>query len=196
MNAGGLVDDDLVVGIIADNLDRPDCYRGFVLDGFPRTVGQAEKVCLQRSSLYIYLFTPCSQLDALLAAKGKKIESVIDLRVDDEVSAALSRCAFRNLTHTMQVVVNRISGRWIHKASGRSYHTEFAPPKVEGKDDVTGEALMRRKDDNPDTIRTRLQAFHKQTMPVLEHYKKVVKDINADQNIDVVTKELFEALSR
>ncbi len=92
--------------------------------------------------------------------------------------------------------MDRISGRWIHKASGRSYHTKFAPPKEEGKDDVTGEPLMRRKDDNPDTIRTRLAAFHKQTKPVLEHYKDVVKDINADRNIDVVTKDLFEALSR
>lgn len=132
-----------------------------------------------------------------MAAKGKKIKSVIDLQVDDEVRAVFEVAhSFRHLTHTAQVVVERISGRWIHKPSGRSYHTKNAPPKVEGKDDVTGEALIRRKDDNPDTIRTRLQAFHKQTAPVLQHYKDVVQELNAHQNIDTVTKELFEALSR
>ncbi|CAE7900603.1 ADK1 [Symbiodinium sp. KB8] len=158
MEAGGLVDDDLVVGIIADNINRTDCYRGFVLDGFPRTVGQAEK------------------LDALLAKQGKAINHVVKMSVDDEV------------------VVERISGRWIHKPSGRSYHTKFNPPKVAGVDDVTGEALIRRKDDNPDTIRTRLAAFHKQTAPVLEHYKSVVASVDAQQKIDTVTADIFAAL--
>lgn len=93
-----------------------------------------------------------------------------------------------------EVVVERISGRWIHKPSGRSYHTKFNPPKVAGVDDVTGEALIRRKDDNPDTIRTRLAAFHKQTAPVLEHYKSVVASVDAQQKIDTVTADIFAAL--
>lgn len=100
MKAGGLVSDEVVIGIIRENLGRKECAKGFVLDGFPRTVPQAAK------------------LEELLAADGKKIDSVIEFAIDDEL------------------LKERIGGRWIHKASGRSYHTKFAPPKVAGKDDV------------------------------------------------------------
>ena len=101
MKAGGLVSDDIVVGIIRENLTSKACAKGFALDGFPRTVVQAQK------------------LEELLAADGKAIDSVVEFAIDDELLKA------------------RISGRWVHKSSGRSYHTLFNPPKVAGKDDVS-----------------------------------------------------------
>lgn len=130
MDAGALVTDDLVVGIIADALRRPDCRTGFILDGFPRTVGQAQK------------------LDEMLAARGQSIDKVLNFNVPDAQ------------------LVERVTGRWVHAASGRSYHTKFAPPRVPGTDDVTGEPLMQRKDDNAETLKSRLAAFHAQTAPV------------------------------
>ena len=161
IDAGKLVDDDLVVGIIKDNLGRADCRNGFVLDGFPRTKVQAEK------------------LDALLAERGTAINKVVELSVPDEL------------------LVERISGRLIHKPSGRSYHVKLNPPKVPGVDDVTGEKLIRRPDDNPDTIQTRLDAYHKQTTPVVSHYKAkgVHSVINADQPINKVYGDITSVLN-
>jgi adenylate kinase len=101
MNAGGLVSDEIVIGIIKENLARPDCQRGFILDGFPRTVVQAEK------------------LDDMLRSTGKKIDKIVHFDIEDKL------------------LFKRITGRRIHSASGRSYHIDFAPPKVEGKDDVS-----------------------------------------------------------
>ena len=168
MNAGGLVSDDIVVGIIAENLTKPECAKGFVLDGFPRTVVQAEK------------------LQSLLSAAGKAIDSVIDFEIDEDLVKA------------------RIGGRWIHKASGRSYHTLFAPPKVAGVDDETGEKLEQRADDVPETVGKRLEAFHKQTEPVLGYYRaqgklravladqapnKVFADVKAIVDRDVASRK-------
>jgi adenylate kinase len=130
MDAGQLVSDDLVIGIISDAIKRPDCRNGFILDGFPRTVVQAEK------------------LDGMLAQRGTQIDKVLNFNVPDAV------------------LVERVTGRWVHPASGRSYHTKFAPPRVPGVDDVTGEPLVQRKDDNAETLKSRLAAFHQQTAPV------------------------------
>jgi adenylate kinase len=130
MEAGELVSDELVVGIISDAIRRPDCRGGFILDGFPRTVAQAVK------------------LDEMLSHRGTAIDKVLNFSVPDAV------------------LVERVTGRWVHPGSGRSYHTKFAPPRVPGVDDATGEALIQRKDDNAETLKSRLAAFHAQTAPV------------------------------
>ncbi|MBA0863901.1 hypothetical protein Goshw_027164 [Gossypium schwendimanii] len=130
MDKGELVSDDLVVGIIDEVMKKPSCKKGFILDGFPRTVAQAQK------------------LDEMLERQGVKIDKVLDFAIDDAV------------------LEERISGRWIHPASGRSYHTKFAPPRVPGVDDVTGEPLIQRKDDTAAVLKSRLESFHRQTQPV------------------------------
>merc|ERR1712066_555511 len=128
MNSGGLVSDEIVNGIVAEALKRPECENGFILDGFPRTLGQAEA------------------LDGILKEQNKQIHDVVLLEVPEDE------------------LVARISGRRIHKPSGRSYHVKFNPPKVEGVDDITGEPLIQRKDDNESALTKRLGAFHKETM--------------------------------
>ena len=121
MDAGKLVSDNIVAGIVAEAIKGEECTRGFILDGFPRTVNQAKI------------------LDELLKKDNVTITKVINLAIDDEL------------------LVKRITGRLIHRASGRSYNIYFNPPKVEGKDDITGEPLYKRDDDNADALRTRLQ---------------------------------------
>merc|ERR1719265_2487227 len=157
MAEGGLVSDDIVVGIIKDRIAEPDCGKGFILDGFPRTVKQAE------------------MLDAMLAKTYEKVTSVIELCVPDSI------------------LEERICGRWIHKASGRSYHVKFNPPKSLGdskpstdtmKDDETGEPLMQRPDDTAEALCKRLGAYREETEPILDRYQSVVSRINADQDLD------------
>lgn len=160
MDAGGLVSDDIVVGLIKESLGNNECKRGFILDGFPRTVAQAEK------------------LDTMLEQENAKLDAVVSFDIDDSI------------------LVERVSGRWIHPTSGRSYHTKFNPPKVEGKDDLTGEALIHRADDNAETLKKRLDAFHKQTSPVVDYYKRkgVLSSINADASFDQVYGQISSAL--
>lgn len=163
MKEGGLVDDSIVVGIIKDRIAEPDCSKGFILDGFPRTVEQAK------------------QLDALLSATGEKVNSVIELEVPDAI------------------LEERICGRWIHKASGRSYHVKFNPPKSLGdktpsaenmKDDETGEALMQRADDTAEALVKRLAGYHKETEPILARYTNVACRVNANQAMDKVWSDI------
>lgn len=153
MEAGGLVSDDIVVGIIKENIKSPECKKGFILDGFPRTVVQAEKLD-----------------EMLVEERVGKIDHVLEFKVPDEV------------------LVERICGRLIHMASGRSYHTKFHPPKVAGKDDITGEPLTKRKDDNEETLKSRLSAFHNQTKPVVDYYAKqgLYSPLDANQKSDTV----------
>ncbi|KAF4031634.1 adenylate kinase [Phytophthora infestans] len=160
MESGALVTDEIVVGIIKDSIKSPDCRRGFILDGFPRTVVQAKK------------------LDEMLSEENVQVDAVVNFNVPDKV------------------LVERISGRRVHPASGRSYHVKFAPPKVEGKDDITGEPLIQRKDDNEATLGSRLEAFHKQTQPVIDFYRKQGKltEVNAHTDMDKVTEQIRKSL--
>jgi adenylate kinase len=157
MDAGQLVPDDVVVALIADRIAQPDCKKGFILDGFPRTTKQAEA------------------LDAMLTAKGLKLDHVIEMKVDD---AAL---------------VERISGRYTCKRCGAGYHDRFQMPKVAGVCDKCGSTeFVRRADDNAQTVTTRLAAYHAQTAPILPYYraKGTLQQVDGMADIDDVTKAL------
>jgi adenylate kinase len=132
MDAGGLVPDDVIIGLVKERIKEPDCRKGFLFDGFPRTIPQA---------------------DAMKAA-GVPIDAVVEIDVPD------------------QEIIKRMSGRRAHLASGRTYHVIFNPPKVEGKDDVTGEPLVQRDDDKEETVRKRLEVYHAQTEPLVNYYKQ------------------------
>ena len=162
MDAGKLVPDDVIVGLVKERIKALDCEKGFLLDGFPRTVAQA---------------------DALKAA-GVPIDAVIEIDVPDEV------------------IIERLSGRRVHPGSGRTYHIKYNPPKKEDVDDETGEPLVQRDDDKPETIQKRLSVYHEQTAPLVDHYRKeaeansALKYIHIDgtQPIDKVEQEILQAL--
>lgn len=131
MDAGQLVSDDIIIGLVKERIAQDDCANGFLFDGFPRTIPQA---------------------DALKDA-GVRIDAVVEIDVADEE------------------IIKRMSGRRVHPGSGRTYHVVFNPPKAEGKDDVTGEDLIQRDDDQEDTVRERLKVYHDQTAPLVSYYK-------------------------
>ena len=162
MDEGKLVPDELTVALVKDRIAQPDCANGFLLDGFPRTIPQADA----------------------LKDSGVKIDFVLEFDVPDEV------------------IVERMSGRRVHQASGRSYHIVYNPPKVEGKDDVTGEDLIIRADDKPETVLDRLAVYHKQTSPLIDYYQAEAKAGNTQyfrldgtQKVEEVSQELNKILS-
>lgn len=163
MDQGGLVSDDIMIGMIKDELTKnEECRNGFILDGFPRTVKQAEK------------------LDEMLTAEKQKLDNAIELIINDSL------------------LVSRITGRLVHPASGRSYHKEFNPPKKPMTDDITGEPLIQRSDDNAETLKKRLATYHDQTAPVVAYYKKtgIWAGVDAAQDQKVVWRSINAIFDR
>jgi adenylate kinase len=159
------VSDEIILGLIGERLKQPDCAKGFLLDGFPRTIPQAEA----------------------LRAQGVGLDCVLEIDVSDEE------------------IIRRMSGRRVHLGSGRTYHVVFNPPKVEGKDDLTGESLIQRDDDKEETVRKRLAAYHAQTKPLTDFYSKWsesgAKDapryrkVSGIGSLDTIKSAVFAALS-
>lgn len=157
MDAGQLMPDDLMILMIGDRIEQPDCKNGFILDGFPRTTGQA------------------AALDRMLAEKGLKLDSVIEIRVDEEA------------------LIERITGRFSCTSCGSGYHDSFQQPKVAGVCDICGGTeFKRRADDNETTVRTRLEAYRAQTVPILPYYeqKGILIGVDGMADIDEVTRQI------
>jgi adenylate kinase len=139
MDAGQLVSDDLIIGLVSERLKEPDCRHGYLFDGFPRTIPQAE--ALRKAAV--------------------PIDYVLEIDVPDDE------------------IIERLSGRRVHPASGRTYHVKFNPPKVEGKDDATGEPLIQRDDDREETVRNRLEVYRRQTSPLIGYYGRLASSGDA-----------------
>ena len=159
MDAGGLVSDDIILGLIKERIGQPDCINGYLLDGFPRTIAQAQG----------------------LEAMGVVIDHVIEINVPDED------------------IIERIAGRRVHPESGRTYHIQHQPPKVEGIDDVTGEVLIQRDDDKEETVRKRLSVYHEQTKPLVGYYSEpsqLVKfnSMSGIGDVEAITHGIFVIL--
>lgn len=164
MDAGGLVGDDIIIGMVKERIAQPDCANGFLFDGFPRTIPQA---------------------DAMKAA-DVKIDVVLEIDVPDSA------------------IIERMSGRRVHVASGRTYHVKYNPPKVEGKDDVTGEDLIQRDDDQEDIVRKRLENYHQLTRPLVDYYSQwsasgdstapACRKISGQGSVDEITSRALAAL--
>ncbi len=161
MSAGALVPDEVILGMMKGRLVDKDCNNGYILDGFPRTIPQAEG------------------LDLLLEELDQKIDLIIVIKVKDDN------------------IVERMGGRRVHPSSGRIYHIKYNPPKNEGKDDQTGEELIIRDDDQENTVRKRLEIYHKETSPLIEYYKSRsrVCHIDGEQSIDQVSQSIDKILS-
>jgi adenylate kinase len=165
MDAGGLVSDEIILGLIAERLKQDDCANGFLFDGFPRTIPQAEA----------------------LRTQGVDLDYVVEIDVADEE------------------IIKRMSGRRVHTGSGRTYHVVFNPPKVEGKDDATGEALIQRDDDREETVKKRLDVYHSQTKPLVDFYSTwgasgaagapKYRKIAGVGSLDLIKGEVLAALS-
>lgn len=166
MDAGKLVSDDIIIGLVKERLQQPDCRNGFLFDGFPRTIPQA---------------------DALKSA-NIRLDHVVEIAVPDEE------------------IISRISGRRVHPASGRVYHTRFNPPVVVGIDDVSGEPLVQRDDDKEETIRKRLEVYHQQTEPLINYYQQWSASHSAQApefhrvsgigNVDAIFSKIIKELNR
>ena len=165
MDAGNLVSDDIIINLVKERIKESDCANGFLFDGFPRTIPQAQ-----------------AMKDA-----GIPIDYVVEIEVEDKV------------------IVKRMSGRRVHLASGRTYHMLYNPPKVEGKDDITGEELVLRADDAEDTVIKRLNVYHSQTKPLVEYYNAWAKtgdskapkyiNIQGTGSVDSIRDQAIAALS-
>ena len=165
MDAGALVSDDIIIGLVKERITQPDCARGFLFDGFPRTIPQAEA----------------------MKAAGVKIDCVLEIDVP------------------FAAIVERMSGRRSHPASGRTYHVKFNPPKVEGRDDLTGEPLIQRDDDREETVLKRLDVYAAQTRPLVEYYSNwskndpqnapKVRKIDGMGSVDDITARALQALA-
>ncbi|OYT99358.1 MAG: adenylate kinase [Burkholderiales bacterium PBB1] len=165
MDSGGLVGDDIIIGLVKERLAQPDCANGFLFDGFPRTIVQA---------------------DAMKAA-SVNLDFVLEIDVPDEA------------------IIERMSGRRAHLASGRTYHVKFNPPKVEGIDDVTGEPLIQRDDDKEETVKKRLDVYQKQTRPLVSYYADWAasgdavapqyRKISGTGSVDEITARALQALA-
>ncbi len=165
MDAGGLVSDDLIINLVKDRIAQSDCAKGFLFDGFPRTIPQAEA----------------------MKAAGVKLDYVLEIDVP------------------FDAIIERMSGRRSHPASGRTYHVKFNPPKVEGKDDVTGEPLVQRDDDKEETVKKRLQVYSHQTRPLVAYYSGWAQQdpaaapkyraISGTGSVEEITARAFEALA-
>lgn len=165
MDSGALVGDDIIIGLVKERIAQPDCTKGFLFDGFPRTIPQA---------------------DAMKAA-GVKLDYVLEIDVPFEA------------------IIERMSGRRSHTASGRTYHVKFNPPKVDGKDDVTGEPLIQRDDDKEETVKKRLEVYAAQTRPLVDYYSGWAKAdpasapkyraISGMGTVDEITARALQALS-
>jgi len=164
MDAGGLVSDEIIIGLVSDRLQQDDCQAGYLFDGFPRTLPQAEA----------------------MKVAGVALDYVLEIDVADEE------------------IIERMSGRRVHPGSGRTYHIRFNPPREAGKDDVTGEDLIQRDDDQEETVRKRLQVYHSQTRPLLDYYRDWAasgdprapkcRRIAGVGSVDDIRKAAFEAL--
>jgi len=159
MDSGRLVSDDIIIGLVKERLREPDCQRGYLFDGFPRTIPQA---------------------DALKNA-GVALDYVLEIDVPDAD------------------IITRMTGRRVHPGSGRVYHLKFNPPKAEGKDDVTGEPLIQRDDDKPETVKKRLEVYRQQTRPLVDYYLALpgvkYRKISGIGRVDEVTRHALAALS-
>src|SRR4249920_1954429 len=166
MDAGQLVSDDIIVALVEERLGHGDCTRGYLFDGFPRTIPQAEA----------------------MKAADVRIDHVLEIDVPDEE------------------IITRMSGRRVHLASGRTYHVKFNPPRVEGKDDATGEPLVQRDDDREETVRKRLEVYHRQTEPLVHYYEDWAKTkdpqaphyhrVDGLGSVDEVSNRIFKALGQ
>jgi adenylate kinase len=164
MDTGALVSDDIIIGLVKDRLQRDDCKAGYMFDGFPRTIPQAEA----------------------MRSAGVRIDYVLEIDVPDSD------------------IIERMGGRRAHLPSGRTYHVKYKPPKVAGKDDVTGESLIQRDDDKEETVRKRLDVYHSQTKPLIEYYSNwaATGDVEAPKcrrilgqgSVEEITRRAFDAL--